>query len=89
MSGLSSNSSVAEKGSPADPDQTYDIPLKRQAVGVENSYDTPRSTRIWDSSRPSSVVVDGSVYDSPRSTRLVPSSDAGYKFCDLCLGILI
>lgn len=88
MSGRSSNSSVAEMGSPADPVQTYDIPPKRQALGVENSYDTPRSTRIWDTSRPSSVVVDGSVYDSPRSTRLVPSSEAGYAFGSLCLVIL-
>ena len=70
MSG--SDNSVAEKGSPGNVENTYDIPPLRQEVGVENSYDTPRSTRIWDSSRPSSVAVDDGLYDSPRSTILSP-----------------
>ena len=77
MSGRSSDSSVAERGSPKDVGHTYDIPPNRPTAEVENSYDTPRSTRIWDNSRPSSVAVDDGLYDSPRSTRLASNSNLG------------
>lgn len=71
MSGQSSDASVA-----GDLGQTYDVPPRRQAVEVETSYDTPRSTRAWDTSRPNSVAIDGTVYDSPRSTK-AKSSEFG------------